>query len=182
MKKLHPTALLTFEQLDVGDIVGVEGRLMITRKGELSIETSGLRILTKALRPLPEKWHGLRCFDAISSEICRSHREYEISSNNDPRLFGSSTDFDAYYLESKRLYCNRFMEGECPSIYNPYNSMDMDLFMRVAPELNLKRLVVGGLNRVYESIDVFGMKIFRPNTIPNLRCWNSTGLTQRTPI
>lgn len=142
--------------LDIGDIVGVQGVVMRTRRGEQSIEVSAWELLSKALRPLPEKWHGLR-----DVELRYRQRYVDLIVNPDVR--------DVFIARSKaiaamrRFFMDRgFLEVETPML-NPipgganarpfvthHNALDMDLYMRIAPELYLKRLLVGGFDKVFE--------------------------------
>lgn len=145
-----------FKKLDIGDIVGVEGKVFKTQKGEVSVMADDLTLLAKSLRPLPEKWHGLKDVDTRYRQ-----RYLDLIVNPDVRK--------TFILRSKIIKTMRdyldsrgFIEVETPVLtpiaggaaarpfITHHNALDIDLYMRIATELYLKRLIVGGFEKVYE--------------------------------
>ncbi|MDD5005258.1 MAG: lysine--tRNA ligase [Candidatus Omnitrophica bacterium] len=145
-----------FQELDIGDFIGVSGTLFKTHTGEITIKVESFTLLSKSLRPMPEKWHGLK-----DIQLRYRQRYLDLIANEDVKK--------VFLMRSKIVSCIRsfldkkgFIEVETPMMhYIPggaagkpfethHNELDMDLYLRIAPELYLKRLLVGGFEKVYE--------------------------------
>ena len=144
------------EELDLGDILGVDGQVFCSRRGELSVHVSEWTLLAKCLRPLPEKWHGLK-----DTELRYRMRYLDLLSSEDARALAIARS-RAIAAIRRQLDDRGFLEVETPvlqpiyggALSQPftthYNALDATFYLRIATELYLKRLIVGGLDRVYE--------------------------------
>ena len=171
-----------FADLDLGDIVGVTGPIFRTKRGEITLEVHSFRLLTKALRPLPEKWHGLK-----DIEIRYRQRYVDLIANPQVR--------EVFRSRSKIITALRglldergFIDVETPVLQEipgggharpfmtHHNSLDRDLYLRIALELHLKRLLVGGFERVFEIGRVFRNEGLSPRHNPEftlLECYQA---------
>jgi len=149
-------AFQLFKTFDIGDFVGLEGKVFRTKTGELTLQVQNFQLLVKSLRPLPEKWHGL-----TDVEIRYRHRYLDLIAN--PRVKEIFlTRIQAIQMIREFFTRRDFIEVETPMLHpipggataKPFktyhNALNMDLYLRVAPELFLKRLVIGGFERIFE--------------------------------
>ncbi|MBQ5443381.1 MAG: lysine--tRNA ligase [Oscillospiraceae bacterium] len=159
--EMDDEAYQRFKKYDIGDIVGVKGEVFRTQRGEMSVRAREITLLSKSLQPLPEKFHGLQ-----DKELRYRQRYVDLIMNPESkRNFEIRSKFVAYL----RNYLNErgFMEVETP-VLSPiagganarpfithHNALDIDMYMRIATELHLKRLIVGGMERVYEVGRIF---------------------------
>lgn len=153
---LSEDAFAAFKLLDLGDIVGIEGELFTTKTGEPTIRVDNWSLLSKSLRPFPEKWHGLRDVDARYR-----HRYLDLVANPEVRQV---FDQRIHAINEIRSYLNQrgFQEVETPMMQpqaggaaarpfvTRHEALDTEMFLRIAPELYLKRLMIGGFDKVYE--------------------------------
>ncbi len=150
-----------FKKLDIGDVVGVEGEVFKTKRGEISIKASGVTLLSKSLIPLPEKFHGLtdketrfrqRYVDLIMNEDVRRTFEIRTKFIRHVREFMDNRG----YMEVETPVLNTISGGATARPFvTHHNTLDIDMYMRIATELPLKRLIVGGFERVYEIGRIF---------------------------
>ena len=175
-------------ELDLGDLIGVDGTLGYTKTGELTVFADGLTFLGKSLLPPPEKWHGL-------TDVEQRYRQRYVD------LFSNPESLATFLGRSKVIAAFRRMHGASggssrsrrPTMQpiaggaaarpfvTHHNTLDIDLFLRIAPELYLKRLLVGGMERVFEIGRVYPQRGDQPaSTTPSSRCWRPTRPTATT--
>ncbi|MDQ6911758.1 MAG: lysine--tRNA ligase [Verrucomicrobiota bacterium] len=155
-KEVDAETMEIFALLDMGDFIGVEGTCFLTKTGEPTLKVSKLEVLSKSLRPLPEKWHGLqdvearyrqRYLDLITNEQSRAVFEKRIRIMREIRRFFE----DRGFLEVETPILQAVAGGAAAEPFRTHhNALGMDLYLRIAPELYLKRLLVGGFNKVFE--------------------------------
>ena len=160
-ENLDKNSIKVIENLDTGDIVGCGGEIVTTKKGELSIKLDRVHVLNKSLRGLPEKWHGLK------DKETRFRQRYLDFVVNDSARNAIKTRFKVLQLIRTFMTSENFLEVETPTlqpkaggaIARPFlthhNAMGIDMYLRIAPELYLKRLVIGGFEKVFELGKVF---------------------------
>ena len=155
-KELGPELMDTFALLDIGDFIGVEGACFVTKTGEPTLKAKTLQVLAKSLRPLPEKWHGLqdvearyrqRYLDLLTNEHSRAVFEKRITILREMRRFLEERGF----LEVETPMLQAVPGGAAAEPFRTHhNALGLELYLRIAPELYLKRLLVGGFNKVFE--------------------------------
>ena len=145
-----------FKKLDIGDIIGVKGFVFKTRKGEISIHVKELKLLSKSLLPLPEKWHGLKDMDLRYRQRYVDlivNPEVRKTFENRSRIITSIRNYldERGYMEVETPVLNTIAGGAAARPFiTHHNTLDIDMYMRIATELHLKRLIVGGFEKVYE--------------------------------
>jgi lysyl-tRNA synthetase class 2 len=168
-----------FGDLDSGDIIGIEGAVFRTRRGEVSVEVEDFRLLAKSLQPLPEKWHGLK-----DVELRYRQRHLDLISNPESKAV---FELRSRVISGIRRFLDArgFLEVETPVLHSiaggglakpfktHHNALDRDLYLRIALELHLKRLVVGGFDKVYEISRVFRNEGLSPRHNPEFTMFES---------
>src|SRR5213596_2596400 len=155
-KEIGADLIDLFRLLDIGDLIGVEGTCFLTKSGEPTLKARTFRLMAKALRPLPEKWHGLqdiearyrqRYLDLLTNERSRVVFEKRIAIVRETRRFFEERGF----LEVETPILQTVAGGAAAEPFSTrHKALGLDLYLRIAPELYLKRLLVGGFNKVFE--------------------------------
>src|SRR5436309_12555567 len=155
-KEVGPELIDLFRLLDIGDFIGVEGTCFLTKSGEPTLKVRAFRLHAKALRPLPEKWHGLqdiegryrqRYLDLLTNEHSRAVFEKRIAIVRETRRFFEERGF----LEVETPILQTIAGGAAAEPFTTrHKALGLDLYLRIAPELYLKRLLVAGFNKVFE--------------------------------
>ena len=155
-KEIGPEVMELFKLLDLGDFIGVKGECFLTKTGEPTLKATKLEVLAKSLRPLPEKWHGLqdvearyreRYLDLVSNEQSREIFAKRIAMAREIRRFLE----DRGFLEVETPMLQTVAGGAAAEPFQTrHKALGLDLYLRIAPELYLKRLLVGGFNKVFE--------------------------------
>src|SRR6184192_4524466 len=155
-KEIGADLIDLFRLLDIGDLIGVEGTCFLTKSGEPTLKARTFRLMAKALRPLPEKWHGLqdietryrqRYLDLLTNEHSRVVFEKRIAIVRETRRFFEERGF----LEVETPILQTVAGGAAAQPFSTHHkALGLDLYLRIAPELYLKRLLVGGFNKVFE--------------------------------
>ncbi|MDR0752160.1 MAG: lysine--tRNA ligase [Christensenellaceae bacterium] len=172
----------SFKRYDVGDIVGIEGEVFVTHKGETSIKVSAIKLLAKSLLPLPEKFHGLK-----DTELRYRQRYLDLIVNPEvketfitrSRIISAIRSFlnEQGYLEVETPILNTILGGANARPFTTHhNTLDIDMFLRIAPELYLKRLIVGGFLKVYEMGRLFrneGMSVKHNPEFTTMECYSA---------
>ena len=175
------------KELDLGDFLGVSGELFRTRTGEITVEAQQITILAKSLRPLPEKWHGLR-------DVEQRYRQRYIDLISNPEVKTAFVQRSKIISSIRSFLTSRdFIEVDTPvlvpvaagALARPFvthhNTLDQELYLRIATELYLKRLIVGGFDKVYELGRVFRERGDGPGPQPpSSPCSRATRLTRTT--
>jgi lysyl-tRNA synthetase class 2 len=175
LNDVGPEAQELFAKLDIGDIIGVAGHVFRTQRGEISVHAKTITLLCKSMQPLPEKWHGLKDVDL---RYRQRHVDLIVNPNVKDVFIKRSRIIQAMrrYLDGQG-----FLEVETPTMHaiaggasarpfiTHHNTLDIDLYMRIALELHLKRLIVGGMERVYEIGRVFRNEGISTRHNPNLQ-------------
>ncbi len=159
--EIGEAAYQEFKALDIGDIIGIKGIIFRTKRGEISVKAQGITLLSKSLKPLPEKWHGLKDVDT-------RYRQRYVDLIVNPEVKDTFVTRSKVMKEIRSFLDERgFLEVETPVLHvepnnsdsrpfiTHHNTLDIDMFMRVETEISLKKLIVGGFDRVYEIGRIF---------------------------